>query len=325
MKKLLVIFVVSILMFCILVLFSLMFGHQVFSLDTILDSFKKLNIDSPDYYIIMELRLPRTILAMTVGASLGVSGLLIQNLTSNPMASPCIFGINAGASFFIVLGLLFFQNLSTNHILTLAFIGSALSAVFIFTVSNIYHQSPIKIALIGIVITSLITALSTAIIISKGGNPQEVLKWTTGSLVDRTNLSLNTLIIIIACFLTVTLYASQMNVFALGTDIAKSLGQNIFFWRMVFFSFIVIFSGFSVALAGAIGFVGLLIPHITKKIIGCDYRQAIPFSMLFGANFILLADLLSRSIRVQDLPIGLTMSFIGAPFLIYLARQKRYV
>ncbi|MGL4676111.1 MAG: FecCD family ABC transporter permease [Brevinema sp.] len=324
MKRWFVILFVSIVIFFVLGILSLMFGHQIFSLNTIMDSFKQLNMDSSDYYIIMELRVPRTILAMVVGASLGVSGLLIQNLTSNPMASPCIFGINAGASFFIVLGLLFFQNLSTNNILLLAFTGSTLSAIFIFTISNIYNQSPIKIALIGIVVTSLITALSTAIIISKGGNPQEVLKWTTGSFVDRASLSLNILLLIISCFLIVTLYASQMNIFSLGTDIAKSLGQNTFFWRVVFFGFIVIFSGFSVALAGAIGFIGLIIPHITKKFIGFDYRKSIPFSMLFGANFILLADLLSRSIRIQDLPIGLTMAFIGAPFLIYLASQKRY-
>ncbi|MGL5722682.1 MAG: FecCD family ABC transporter permease [Brevinema sp.] len=308
----------------VLILLSLAWGHHIFSVQTVLEAFIQPDVESVSYHIIRELRLPRTILAIMVGVSLGVSGLIIQNLTSNPMASPCIFGINAGAGFFIVLGLLFFQNLSSSHILVLAFVGSAISALFIFAMSNIYKQSPIKIALIGIITTALISALSTAIIISKGGNPQEVLKWTTGSFVDRAGLSLSIGVAVILCLIAVTVYASQMNTFSLGADVAQALGQNTFFWKLTFFGFIVIFAGFAVALAGAIGFIGLIIPHITKKFIGPDYRISIPFSMLFGANFILIADVLSRSLPVVDLPIGLTMSVIGAPFLLYLSMKKRY-
>ncbi|MGL5254792.1 MAG: FecCD family ABC transporter permease [Brevinema sp.] len=308
----------------ILIFFSLAWGHHLFDIKTIYGAFFNYDPDNISYHIIRDLRLPRTVLAIMVGISLGVSGLIIQNITSNPMASPCIFGINAGAGFFIILGLLFFQNLPTTSILFLAFLGSTVSALFIFIMSNIYKQSPVKIALIGIITTSLISALSTAIIISKGGNPQEVLKWTTGSFVDRIGLSMGILGAVIICLIAVIVYASQMNTFSLGSDVAKALGQNIIFWKFIFFGFIVIFSGFAVALAGAIGFIGLIIPHITKKFIGPDYRISVPFSMLFGANFILIADILSRSFLILDLPIGLTMSVIGAPFLLYLSTRKRY-
>ncbi|MGL4394595.1 MAG: FecCD family ABC transporter permease [Brevinema sp.] len=320
---------ILILLMCLVVLVTMsivnvLFGHQFYSFQTLVDSFTQYNAQDPEHYILQNIRIPRAVIAILVGACLGMSGLLIQAITQNPMASPCIFGINAGAGFFVVLGILIFKDLSLVGVMIFSFIGASIAGFIVLILANMVNYSPVKIALVGIVLTALITSLTSIIIINNGGDPQEVLRWTTGSLTDRPAVDLRFMLGVTVLFVLVSFMAFQLNLFALGNDTAKALGQNIFLWRFVFSMFVILFAGFSVAIAGAIGFIGLIIPHVSRKLFGQEYKLLIPASILLGANFLLLADLLTRLIVPRtSLPIGLTMSVIGAPFLLYLAKQRK--
>ncbi|MGL4387990.1 MAG: FecCD family ABC transporter permease [Brevinema sp.] len=324
MKNPFLILVICFMMLIIISIINILLGHQFHSFHTLLESFTQFDVQNQDYYIIQHIRIPRAIIAIIVGACLGMSGLLIQAITQNPMASPCIFGINAGAGFFVVLGILIFKDLSLGNIMIFSFIGASITGFIVLILANMVNYSPIKIALVGIALTALITSLTSIIIINNGGNPQEVLSWTTGSLTDRPFVNLRFVLAIAVLFGIVSFTAFQLNLFALGNDTAKSLGQNIFLWRFIFSIFVILFAGFSVAIAGAIGFVGLIIPHISRKIFGNEYKYLIPASILLGAIFLLLTDILTRLIIPKTvLPIGLAMSLIGAPFLLYLAKQRK--
>ena len=160
-------------------------------------------------------------------------------------------------------------------------------------------------------------------IISNGGNPQEVLAWITGTLVDKNTIPIVAISTLGIAVILSLLMSPQINTLILGNDVATSLGQNLILWKIVFTVLIIIFAGIAVSLSGAIGFIGLVVPHITKYIIGSNYRFIIPFSMIFGAIFLVLADVLTRALSLNiDLPIGLTMAIIGAPFLLYLTQKK---
>ena len=320
------IFIVSIIILIISIILSILYGHQSYSLLTLKEVLFNLDLTNTDQQIIYQLRIPRTLLALIIGASLGVSGVLVQALTNNSMASPCIFGINAGASLGIVLCLLFLPAVSINVIILASLLGSTFTAICIAVSSYYCDNDPIKVTLIGVVITSLISSMTIIGIISNGGNPQEVLAWITGTLVDKNTIPVVAISTLGIAVILSLLMAPQINTLILGNDVATSLGQNLILWKIVFAILIIIFAGIAVSLSGAIGFIGLVVPHITKYIIGSNYRFIIPFSMIFGAIFLVLADILTRALSLNiDLPIGLTMAIIGAPFLLYLTQKKKLV
>ncbi|MGL4524164.1 MAG: FecCD family ABC transporter permease [Spirochaetia bacterium] len=318
------IFGFSVLLLLLSTIGSILYGHNIYSLQSLGEVMFAFDAENRMHQIITNLRIPRTVMAIVVGACLGLSGVLVQSLMNNPMASPCLFGINAGASLGIVLNLFFTNTTSSGGIFVSSLMGSACAAILILFASYLCKNDPVRVTLVGVIFTSFIASLTIMAIIGNGGDPQEALMWITGSFVDKQIANSGILVFLGICVFMTILISGQINTFILGRDIAKTLGQNIFFWKSIFTVLIIIFAGLSVAMAGAIGFLGLLIPHLTKRIIGPNYRLIVPFSTIFGAIFLLLADIFTRAISLNiDLPIGLTMSVIGAPFLLYLARRKR--
>ncbi|CAM3745441.1 FecCD family ABC transporter permease [Marinicrinis lubricantis] len=277
-----------------------------------------------DHMILWELRLPRTLVGIFIGANLAVAGAIMQGMTRNPLASPQVFGINAGASLIVVAGVVFFPSLPYTQLILLAFIGAAFGGVAVYALSRSDGgMSPVKLALGGMALHMFLSSITEGIIMFHEHSTASVLYWLAGGIDGRDWTHVRILFpwtvigLIAALFL-----ARSLTMLNLGEDVAKGLGQNN--RRVYFFAglTVILLAGASVAVAGPIGFVGLIIPHIVRSLVGVDYRVVIPFSALFGALLLTYADVASRFIAYPfDSPVGIVTAFIGAPFFLYLARQ----
>jgi iron complex transport system permease protein len=281
---------------------------------------------SRDHVVVIFVRMPRVLAGLLVGASLAVAGAIMQAATNNPLGSPDLLGINAGAAFAVVMAIILLDAQSSAAHAWYAFGGAAIAAVAVYGAASIGPggATPLKLALAGAVLTSFLAALTTAILIFNQGTLDQIRLWSAGSLAGRPLSSALAIAPYTILGLAMAfLFRRQVMTLSLGSDIARSLGQNSLRWRALAAVMVVLLAGSAVALAGPIGFVGLVVPHIARMIVGSDYRWIIPFSALGGALLIVCADGLARYVLPQqNLPVGVTMAMLGAPFFIYLARYK---
>lgn len=281
---------------------------------------------SREHIIIIGLRVPRVLAGLLVGAALAVAGAIMQAITNNPLASPGLFGINAGAAFAVVLSVALFGSSSDAGHAWFAFGGAALAAVIVFAVGSAGRggATPLKLAIAGAVLSSFLTSLTSAILIFDAGTLDDIRLWSVGSLSGRTLAGVAALAPYIGAGLAAALLSCrQIMTLSLGPEVARSVGQNLALWRGVAAVTVTLLAGAAVALAGPIGFVGLVAPHVIRLLIGADYRWIIPYSALCGALLVVLADAAIRAaFPGTDLPVGVTMALIGAPFFIYLARYR---
>lgn len=281
---------------------------------------------SRDHLVIATIRLPRVLAGLLAGGALAVSGTVMQAITSNPLASPGLLGINAGAAFAVVLAMSVFGAGAQGSLVWSAFAGAGLAAVAVslFGAIGPAQGAPVKLVLAGAVLTAFLTSLTTAILIFDRSTLDSVRLWTAGSLTGRTMDEVRTVAPYMLCgFTAALLFPRQLTVLSLGADISKSLGQNPVVWRGLAAVLVILLAGGAVALAGPIGFVGLIVPHIVRMTAGTDYRWIIPFSAAGGAFLVLAADTLSRILFAsQSFPVGVTMAMLGAPFFIWLARTR---
>ncbi|KAA9001891.1 iron ABC transporter permease [Affinibrenneria salicis] len=285
---------------------------------------------SPDamnvnHILVTSTRLSRTVLATAVGASLAVAGVLMQALTRNPLASPGLFGVNAGATFFIILSGALFALSSPQSWLWCAFFGAALAGALVWLIGNSGQGklNPLRIVLAGASVTALFSAFSQALLVVNQEGLDTVLFWLAGSLSER-NLaqSLPLLLCSLLALLLALMLAGQVNVLNAGEDIATGLGQRTGVIRLLLSVLIVCLAGSAVALAGCIGFIGLMVPHMVRKSLSIDHRWLLPGSALSGAILLLLADVLARlAILPQEVPVGVITALFGAPLFIMLARR----
>lgn len=281
---------------------------------------------SREHTVVIYVRLPRVLAGVLVGASLAVAGAIMQAATNNPLASPDLLGINAGAAFAVVMAIILFDAQSSASHAWYAFAGAAAGTVAVYSVGSVGPggATPLKLALAGAVLTAFLTALTTAVLIFDQSTLDQIRLWSAGSLSGRPLSSA----LGIAPYIVVGLGAAfffrrQIMTLSLGADIARSVGQNSLLWRGLAAGMVVLLAGSAVALAGPIGFVGLIVPHIARLIVGADYRWIIPFSALGGALLVVSADGLARyALPDKNLPVGVTMVVLGAPFFIYLARYR---
>jgi iron-siderophore transport system permease protein len=281
---------------------------------------------SREHAVVIFVRMPRILAGLLVGASLAVAGAIMQAATNNPLGSPDLLGINAGAAFVVVMAIILFDAQSSAVHAWYAFAGAAVAAVAVYGAASVGPggATPLKLALAGAVLTSFLAALTTAILIFHQGTMDQIRLWSAGSLAGRPLSSAlaiapYTLVGLAMAFL----FRRQVMTLSLGSDIARALGQNSLLWRALAAVMVVLLAGSAVALGGPIGFVGLVVPHIARIFVGADYRWIIPFSALGGALLIVVADGLARYVLPhQNLPVGVTMAMLGAPFFIYLARYR---
>ena len=278
------------------------------------------------HQILATLRAPRTYAGLLIGASLAVSGVLMQGLTRNPLASPSILGINAGAACFMALasiGVPFFSQL--NPIIN-AVLGALLSGGAVMLLGGFFsaRSHPLRLVLAGIAISALLIGLTRASVILADDMAYSVLHWLTGSLsaVDSEQLQqlwpFATLGLVLAMGL-----ARNLNLLALGDEVAVGLGGNIRLTRFISGLAVVLLAGTSVAIAGPIGFVGLLVPHLVRPIVGHNYHILIPVSALCGAALVTWSDALSRAIAFPaETPVGVITALLGTPCFIAIAMRK---
>jgi iron complex transport system permease protein len=281
-----------------------------------------------DHLIIQTVRLPRVVAGVIVGAALAVAGAIMQGLTRNPLADSGLLGINAGASFAVVLAVYLIGTPSLSVYAMAALIGAGGAAAFVYGISTLGGRSgsatPLRMTLAGVILTAFLSSLTTAILIQDQETLDKIRFWTAGSLAGRDfAIIAQTAPLIAVGLLGALLISRQITTISLGEDVAKGLGQNTLIIQIIATGLVVMLAGGAVALAGPIGFVGLVIPHVARFIAGVDYRWIIPYSAVLGGILVTLADVAARvALRPQELPVGITMALVGAPFFIYLARWK---
>ncbi len=282
---------------------------------------------SRDHIVVVFTRLPRVLAGLLVGAALAVAGAIMQAATNNPLASPDLLGINSGAAFAVVMAIVLADAQSNGALVWYAFAGAAVAAIAVYAASSVGPggATPLKLALAGAVMASFLAALTTSVLIFDKGTLDQIRLWSAGSLAGR-SLSTSAAVApyIVGGLAAAFLFRRQVMTLSLGADIARSVGQNAGLWRVLAAVMVVLLAGSAVALAGPIGFVGLIVPHIARMIVGVDYRWVIPFSALGGSLLLVTADAFARyALSDQTLPVGVTMAVVGAPFFIYLARYRR--
>lgn len=317
--------IVGLLILLICLFFSITLGAADIPLDTIYTAI--FNFDnSREHLIIRTVRLPRSLLAVIVGGAISVSGALMQGITRNPLADPGILGINAGASLAVVIAIFLVGTSAPSIYIWYAFAGAGITAISIYFLASLGRSgiTPLNLTIAGAAISALLASLITTILIVSQRTLEEIRFWLAGSLAGAdTNIIIQVLPYIVIGFTLAFLLGRQITILSLGEDIAQGLGQNTLWIKIAAAISVFLLQGSAVAVAGGIGFIGLIVPHIVRFFIGVDYRWILPYSALFGAILLLSSDILARLIiRPQEIPVGIMTALVGAPFFIYLAKNK---
>jgi iron complex transport system permease protein len=283
--------------------------------------------DSYNQTVVRSLRLPRTLVGLGVGAALAVAGATTQATTRNPLGDPSILGINSGAAFAVVTALYFGGLTSSYEYVWFAFGGALGAFVLVYLVASGGRggATPIKLALAGAIVASLLSSWTTALLLLDEQALDVVRFWLAGSLAGRELGVFWTVLPFLGAGVAGALLMSrQLNVLSLGDDIARSLGMHTGRIRLSAAVLVVLMAGGSVAAAGPIAFVGLAVPHIVRTVVGPDYRWILAYSLLVGPVLLLGADITGRLVvRPAELQVGVITAFCGAPFLIAIARSRR--
>jgi iron complex transport system permease protein len=312
-----------VLLICLI--YSITLGARDIPLQTILESFTTFD-NSFDHLVIQTVRLPRSLMAMAVGAALAVSGALMQGLTRNPLAETGILGIEAGGALAVVMTLFLFGSSSLSVYAAAAFLGAAIAAVSVYGLGTLGRggATPLNLTVAGAAMTAFISSITTAILIVSQRTLEEIRFWLAGSLAGRDfDLFLQVLPFLAIGLLLAFLLGRQITTLSLGEDIAKSLGQQTVWIKVLTAISVVLLAGSSVAIAGPIGFVGLVVPHMVRFFIKTDYRWILPYSALVGAILLLVSDVAARVVlKPQEIPVGVMTAIVGAPVFVYLAKSK---
>ncbi|MDQ0926691.1 iron complex transport system permease protein [Bacillus atrophaeus] len=307
---------------------SVVYGYTDTSWGLVYQAFTSFD-GSNEHLIVQNVRLPRALVATAVGASLAVAGALMQALTKNPLASPGIFGINAGAGFFVVAGSFFLHIQSPHALGWSSFIGAAFTSAIVYGAGSLGREglTPVKLTLAGAAMAAMFSSLTQGLLAVNELELEQVLFWLTGSVQGR---SLHLLLLMLpyaAVALIISFFLGQkINLLSMGEDVAKGLGQKTGLLKLVMAICIVLLAGSAVAIAGPISFIGIIIPHFARFVIGNDYRWILPFSAVLGAILLVTADIGARYIIMpQEVPVGVMTAIIGMPIFVYIARRGKTI
>lgn len=319
------ILIISPLFILVAIVLSVIYGAKDIHAETIWQAITQFDANNVDHSIIMTSRLPRVIAALFVGAFLAVSGALMQGITRNYLASPSIMGVTDGSSFVITLAIAFFPGMPNYKLVLLSMIGSALGAGIVFGFGMLIRDgfSPVRLAIIGTVIGSFLSSIAAAIAM-RFQVSQTVSLWYSSKIhkVDPGLLKIAVPIGLIGLLIAVAV-SKSVTIASLGEDIASGLGLRTKWVKVMSMVAVACMTGTAVALVGKIGFVGLVIPHITRFITGSDYRYVIPCAAVIGGVFLAFCDIFSRFVNFPfETPVGVVTAFIGIPFFLYLIRSR---
>lgn len=272
-------------------------------------------------------RIPRTVLALLVGAALALSGTTMQAVTRNPLADPGILGVSSGAALAVVAGIAFFGMSDPHAYIWVAIGGAALAAAFVYTVGSLGRDgaTPLKLALAGAAISATFSSLVSAILLPRVDVLTTFRFWQIGGVGGATWERISLIIPFLVVGAAICFFSARgMNMLALGDDLAAGLGENVLRARLISAAGAVLLCGVATAIAGPIGFVGLVVPHFCRLLVGTDLRWLLPFSAIAGAALLVAADVVGRVVaRPQEIEVGIITAFIGAPFFIWIVRRQR--
>ncbi len=282
--------------------------------------------DELAHHTVRYLRMPRAVIGILAGGALAISGVILQTITKNPLASSSTLGIHSGAYFAVVLSTVFFSSTGSVSGLVIAFIGGIITALLVFSLAGFTNSSPVRMVLAGMVITMMFSAFTTVLQIFFENETAGLFLWGSGTLVQNNwDGVLFSLPFVIVASIACLFLAKSLDLFQLGEEVAKGLGQNVGRLRFFALLFAVFLTSVTVSVVGPIGFVGIIAPHLIKLL---GFKKHVPVligSFLWGAIVLLSADILARFLdpSFSELPVGAITAFIGAPTLILLIMQKR--
>ena len=272
-------------------------------------------------------RVPRTVLALLVGAALALSGTTMQAVTRNPLADPGILGVSRGAALAVVVGIAFFGMSDPYSYIWVAIGGAALAAAFVYTVGSLGRDgaTPLKLALAGAAISATFSSLVSAVLLPRVDALTTFRFWQIGGVGGGSWEKIGLLVPFLVVGAAICFFSARgMNMLALGDDLAAGLGESVLRTRLVAAAGAVLLCGVATAVAGPIGFVGLVVPHLCRLLVGTDLRWLIPFSAITGAALLVAADVVGRVVaRPQEIEVGIITAFIGAPFFIWIVRRQK--
>ncbi|WP_168124028.1 iron ABC transporter permease [Paenibacillus sp. HB172176] len=305
---------------------SVSFGAADISFRVVWEAVFQFDSNNTDHNIIWELRLPRILGGAMVGASFAVAGAIMQGMTRNPLADSGLLGLNAGAAFALAICFALFPGMPYLQIILFSFVGAALGAVLVFGIGWMAKGglTPLRLVLAGAALSALFMALSEGIALYYNIG-QDLAFWYAGALSGTKWIQLKIMCIpIAAALLGSILLSKSITMLSLGEDIARGLGQRTQLVRLAGTILVLILAGAAVSIVGAVSFVGLIIPHLTRKLVGVDYRWIIPCSAVLGSLLVMLADLGARMVNPPaETPVGALIALIGVPFFLFLARSER--
>lgn len=316
---------ICILLIIILAVETLCVGTKDISIETVYKALFHFDANNKDHQIIISGRLPRAIATIFVGAFLAVAGSLMQGITRNYLASPSLMGVNDGSSFMITLLVVFFPNTSNVMLVLFSIVGSALGAGLVYAMASLIRNgmTPVRLAIIGTIVGTFLSSVATAIAMFNQIS-QTISAWYNSKL-HMVSIDMIWLTLPLGCIGLIIALSISRNVtlISLGDDVAVGLGAKQNSVKIAAMIAVVLLTGPAVALVGKIAFVGLVIPHIVRMLIGGDYEKVIPHSAFLGATFLLACDVISRFVNWPfETPIGVITAVIGVPFFFYLIRKK---
>ena len=314
-------YVITLSMMVLLFGLSIRLGTYTLSFEEIWAAFQP---DDKNYFTLMEYRLPRAVLAILLGGALAISGVLVQSVVRNPLASPDILGINNAAGLVAVSVLLFLPNLAFYWMPIFAFLGGVLSFVILWIVCG-FNFRPIKMAIIGVALSALWAAISHYLMLT---NPVEIntaMLWLTGSLWGRSWSYLNVVLPWLVVLLPLPfIFCRDLDTLGLGENKASTLGVTVNKVQISVLVLAVALSTTAVAICGPIAFLGLVAPHLARRLVGGRHRTLLPAALIIGALLLQLSDILARVIDPPtELPAGILTAIIGAPYFFYLLMRTK--
>ncbi|WP_016916363.1 FecCD family ABC transporter permease [Vreelandella stevensii] len=306
-------------------LLSIKMGPTEIAWPTLWQALVAPNPASVDHLILHTERLPRAVVATLVGASLAMAGALMQTITRNPLASPGILGINAGAMCFVVIAVSLLPLPTPGHYVWAALLGALVAALLVILLSRGPRGElpPLRVVLAGVAVTAMFVSFSQGLLVVDQQSFENVLYWLAGSVSGRDlGLVAPLLPLFGGALCLCALLVRHADALLLGDDMASGLGLAPTTTKLLLGIAVILLAGSSVALAGMIGFIGLIVPHLARALFGTGHRWLLPACGLLGACLLLLADVASRFlIAPQELPVGVMTALLGTPFFIYLARR----
>lgn len=305
---------------------SLLVGARMLTLDQLISAFDG-TADTQIHALVWDYRIPRTLIAICVGASLAVAGGLVQALTRNPLGDPGILGVNAGAAFAVTLVIWLADMTATSQLIWAALVGAALTTLAVVAVGSSGRgpATPLRMTLAGVAIAAVLSGITSGLRLLDTRTFDQFRVWSSGSVVGRDLGDLLSVAPLMALGVIIALaVARPLNALGMGDDVAASLGTRVPRTRTLTVLGISLLAGSATAVAGPIGFVGLMVPHAVRWATGPDQRRILPLAILGGAVLLVVSDVVARVLLMgREIPVGVVTAFVGAPVLILLVRRKR--